>query len=258
MAARAIWKGVLTFGKVEVPVKLYSAVESRTIRFRLLHRKDKQPIRQVMVNPEDDTVVPHSDIERAYRTESGAQVLISQDELEEVRPQPSRTIEVLNFLPHQAIDHRWYDRPYYLGPDGHEDAYSALTEALQDSGQEGLAHWVMRNKEYYGALRLYRGYPMLMALRFREEVVSSSELQAPRGKDLDTRELDMARQLVSMLEADFEPEDYQDDYQHRVEEMLEKKRKGGRIKHPARRQKKSSEDLSAALEASLKGAKRGK
>lgn len=257
MAARAIWKGILSFEDIEVPVKLYSAVEDRNVRFRLLHRKDKSPVKQAMVNPDNDAVVPFQQTQRLYRTEEGAAVFISREELEDLKPEKSRAIEILSFLPRQAIDHRWYDRPYYLGPDGSGAAYAALTDELGKSGREGLAHWVMRNKEYFGALRLFEGYPMLMSLRYQEEVVSVSELEAPTGKALDKKELTMARQLIGMLEASFEPEEYQDEYRERVLELIDKKRKGGRVRRPARPKKKPVDDIAAALEASLKGAGNG-
>ncbi|WP_166251380.1 Ku protein [Marinobacter salicampi] len=257
MAARAIWKGVITFGQVRVPVKLYSAIEDRTVHFRLLHEKDHAPVKQAMVNPQTDARVEFQDTLRAYHTDEGDQVMLSPEELEELRPAKSRDIEVIEFYPPEAIDHRWYDRPYYLGPDGDAEQYAALTEALRDAAQEGLARWVMRNKEYIGALRLYQGYPMLMALRYAEQVVPVEELQAPRGKPLDKRELDMSRQLIGMLESEFDPSEYQDEYRERVLELIEQKQRGGRIKKPPKPKKKASDDLSKALEASLKGMKDG-
>lgn len=258
MSARAIWKGVICFEDIEVPVKLYSAVEDANIRFRLLDRKDRQPVRQQLVEPETDAVVPYDETQRLFRTDQGAEVLITREELESLKPEPSRRIEITHFLPRKAIDHRWYDRPYYLGPDGSQAAYHSLAEALKARDQEGLAHWVMRHKEYFGALRLYRGYPMLMSLRFREQVISASELQAPQGKPLDDKELAMARQLIGMLDADFRPGDFQDEYRERVIKMIEKKRKGGRIKTPPKRTRKSPDNIADALEASLKGAGNGK
>lgn len=256
MAARAIWKGVVVFEDIEVPVKLYSAVEDRNVRFRLLHRKDSQPVRQALVNPESGNVIPFKEARRAYTTDEGARVMLSREELEATQPEKSRQIEVLSFLPYKAIDHRWYDRPYYLGPDNSLESYTALTKALESSKREGLAHWVMRNKEYYGALRLFQGYPMLMSLRYQAQVVSVEELPEPEGKPLDKKELAMARQLIGMLEADFEPEEFQDDYRERVLELIEKKQKGGSIKRPARKPKKPSDDVTSALEASLKGLKK--
>lgn len=256
MPARAMWKGVLSFEDIEVPVKLYSAVEDRNVRFRLLHRKDSQPVRQALVNPQSGKVVPFEETRRAYHTDEGAQVMLSREELDAIRPEPSRKITVLNFLPHKAIDHRWYDRPYYLGPDNSMEAYTALTNALESTRREGLAHWVMRNKEYYGALRLFQGYPMLMSLRYQSQVVSVEELQAPKGKPLDKKELKMARQLIGMLEASFEPREYQDNFRARVLELIEKKQKGKKIKPPARKPEKPPGDITKALEASLKGAKK--
>lgn len=258
MAARAIWKGTIRFKEMAVPVKLYSAIEDRSVHFRLLHRKDNQPVKQTMINAQTEEVVSRDQMLRAYRTDDGDEVLFKPAELEELRPEPSRDIEILRFYPPRVIDHRWYDRPYYLGPDGDTSAYAVLTQALGKADQEGLARWVMRDKEYVGALRLYDGYPMLMSLRYEDRVVSAEELEAPGGKALDRRELNMAQELIGMLDAPFEPDEYQNEYRERVLEMIEKKRKGGKVKKPPARREEPSDDLSKALEASLKRMKDGK
>lgn len=252
MAARAMWKGIVRFGEIRVPVKLYAGVEDRGIHFRLLHNKDKQPVRQAMVNPETDTVVEYDETERALQTAGGDLVRLRPEELEALEPEPSRDIEILRFLPRRTIDHRWYDRPYYLGPDGNEDRYAALAAALGDASLEGLAVWTMRKKRYAGALQLYRGYPMLMSLHHAEQVVPVDTLEPPKGKPLDTRELDMARQLIGMLEAEFKPEEYHDEYRQRVLEMIERKAQGRSVKVVPFRRRAASEDLSKDLEASLK------
>jgi DNA end-binding protein Ku len=239
-----------------VPVKLYSAVEDRSVHFRLLHRKDLAPVRQALVNPQTDRVVPFEETGRAYVTEAGDRVLLDQAELEALEPHPSRDIEILGFLPHQAIDHRWYDRPYYLGPDGESADYFALADALEATAVEGLARWVMRNKAYVGALRLYQGYPMLMSLHHAEEVIPVDALEPPQGPPLDPRELDLARQLIGMLEAEFQPQDYQDEYRDRVLEMLAAKARGERVKARAPRPRAGSGDVSGALEASLRQARK--
>lgn len=254
MAARAMWKGVIRFGEVSVPVKLYSGIEDRDVHFRLLHRKDKFPVKQAMVNPQTDAIVPYAETKRAYVTDAGDLVMLEKDELDALAPEKSRDIDVMHFLPQHEIDHRWYDRPYYLGPDGASEEYFAMTAGLESSGMEGLAHWVMRNKEYIGALRVHDGYPMLMSLRHAEEVIPVESLQAPTGKPLDERELAMARQLISMLEAKFEPEKYRDEYRERVLEMLEAKQQGRTVKVLPFRRRAPSEDLTAALEASLRSA----
>ena len=256
MAARAMWKGVIRFATERVPVKLYSAIEDRSVHFRLLHRKDEQPIRQVLVNAETNEVVPYDQARRAQVTDAGDMVLLDMEELDSLKPEPSRDIEILAFLPRGEIDHRWFDRPYYLGPDGSMSNYFALTDALQAMELEGLARWVMRKKAYVGALRLYSGYPMLLSLRTAEEIIPAAALKPPRGSALDTRELMMARQLIEMLEADFEPQNYRDEYRHRVLEMVESKAAGRKVKPMKPRRRERSEDVGSALEASLAQARK--
>ena len=256
MAARAMWKGVVRFGDIRVPVKLYAAVEDRNVHFRLLHRKDKEPVKQAMVNPDTEKIVPYQEISRAFVTDEGDLVMLDRDELAALEPEKSRDIEVMHFLPQHEIDHRWFDRPYYLGPDGASEDYFALAASLENSNLEGIARWVMRNKEYLGALRVHDGYPMLMSLRHAEEVISVEQLEAPTGKPLDDRELSMARQLIAMLDAKFEPQNYRDEYRDRVMELLETKRQGGKVKVVPFRKRERSDDLAAALEASLKNGRK--
>lgn len=257
MAARAMWKGVVRFDDIAVPVKLYSAVQDSGVHFRMLHRKDRLPVKQAMVNPLTDEVVPYDRIRKAWASESGDLVILEADELKALEPEPSRDIVVERFLPRGTVDPRWYERPYYLGPDGSTEAYFALGQALQDGGYEGLAHWVMRNREYVGALSVHAGYPMLMALRHAEEVVPAEALEAPGGKPLDKRELQMARQLIGMLEAEFTPDAYEDEYRERVLQLIETKRKGGKVKVvPFRARKPAEKDLGDALAASLANLKK--
>lgn len=252
MAVRAMWKGVIRFDSVHVPVKLFGAIENRNVHFRLLHREDQEPIHQVLVNAETDEVVPFGETRRAYITDSGDRVLLDKSELEALEPEASRDIEVLGFLPLQAIDHRWYDRPYYLGPDEDAADFFALADALEEMQVEGLARWVMRNKYYVGALQLYQGYPMLMSLHHAEEVVPVEALKPPEGPALDPRELSMARQLIEMLESEFQPQAYHDEFRERVLEMLAAKAQGKQVKKRAQKPREAGMDLSHALEASIR------
>lgn len=251
--ARAMWKGVLRIGDERVPVKLYAAVEDQSIHFRLLHRKDQMPVTQAMVNPHTDEVVDYAETRHAFVTDQGDMVMLSDEDLTEVEPPPSRDIEITRFLPQRAIDHRWYQRPYFLGPDdGAESLYWALASALERSGREGLARWVMRKKEYLGALRAESGHLMLVSLRYAEEVISVEALEAPHGPKLVEKELAMAEQLVEMLTDRFEPHAYRDQYRQRVEELIATKARGGRVRHKPAPKRRPAQDLTAALEASLK------
>jgi DNA end-binding protein Ku len=251
MAIRAMWKGVIHFGSIRVPVKLYGAVEDRNVHFRLLHREDLEPVHQHMINPETDEAVPHEDIRRAYVTEPGDRVLLTPEDLEALEPEPSRDIEIMTFLPLHAIDHRWYDRPYYLGPDEDDREFFALADALESMEATGLAHWVMRKKDYVGALQLHQGYPMLMSLHHAEEVVPVEALNPPEGPALDPRELGMAHQLIEMLESEFQPQDYHDEFRERVLKMLADKAQGKKIRKFAAKTRQPSMDLGEALQASL-------
>lgn len=251
MSIRAMWKGVIHFDAIRVPVKLYGAIEDRNVHFRLLHRGDFEPVHQMLVNPETDEVVPYENTGRAYITESGDRVLLNPSELEALEPEPSRDIEILSFLPLHVIDHRWYDRPYYLGPDEDSAEFFAMADALEAMQVEGLARWVMRNKSYVGALQLYQGYPMLMSLHHTEEVIPVETLAAPEGPPLDQRELGMARQLIEMLESEFQPQEYHDEFRERVLEMLAAKAQGKPVGKVAPQKRERSMDISQALEASI-------
>jgi DNA end-binding protein Ku len=256
--ARAIWKGVITFGDVEVPVKLYSAVQDRGIHFRLLHEDDLVPVSQEMVNPESGEVVPREQIRRGFEVARGEYVLLDDEELAALEPEASRTIEITRFVDPAAVDHQWYDRPYYVGPDDNDAEYFALARALEDSGMEGIARWVMRKKEYRGALRVRAGRLAMVTLRSPDEVVPAASLGAPGGRKPDARELRMARQLVAALEGPFDPEDFRDEYRDRVLELVEAKAEGRSLPRRKAEKKETGGSLEAALSASLKRAKKGK
>lgn len=253
MSARAIWKARLDFGDTEVPVKLYSGVEDQRIHFRLLHAEDGVPVEQHMVHPESGEIVPRDEIRKGFEVGEGKFVFLSDEELESVRPSPSRTIRLLRFVPPEEIDHRWYDRPYYLGPDGDLDSWTALIAALKSSGREGVARWVMRNREYVGALTVGDGAPVLVTLRRPGEVVSTEDLSPPAGEDLTEAEIEMAERLIGALEGHFDPADYENAYRVRVRELIEAKASGKVVKLPRKPEAaEADEDLAEALEASLR------
>lgn len=251
MSARAVWKGVVKLGEVAVPVKLYSAVQDKGVSFRLLHREDGVPVRQAMVNPETGKVVEYEDIEKGYVTPEGRIVTIEPEDLEELEPEPSREIEVSRFVPPGAIEHRWFERPYYLGPDGDPEPYFALAAALARLEREGIAAWVMRQKAYQGALRLHRGYPMLVTMKSAGEVLPLEQFEPPTDQGLNDKQLEMARQLIRMLEGDLDPEAYEDEYRASVLELIESKRAGKKVRPKRAKKRRPTDDLTAALERSL-------
>jgi DNA end-binding protein Ku len=256
--ARAIWKGVIRFGDVAAPVKLYSAVQDRGVSFRMLDEETLHPVKQRMVNPVTGDVVPYDRIRRGYEVEEGVFVILDDEELDAVQPEKSRDIEVTRFLDPAVINHQWYDRPYHLGPDEDAEAYWALAAALDEAGVEGVARWAMRNKEYVGALRVEDGHLVLITLRRADEVIDASALEPPRGRAPEPQELKMAEQLVAALEDDFDPTAYRDEYRDRVLELVEAKAEGQTIEFRQPEKRRAAGDLAASLEASLEAVKERK
>jgi DNA end-binding protein Ku len=258
MAARAIWKGVLKVGSIKVPVKLYSGVVDRTVHFHILDDKHLMRVKQQMVNPNSDDEVATEEIQKGYEIEPGRFVVVTDEELEKLQPKPSREIEITEFVPPEAVSQQWYDRPYYLAPDGDEKAYFALVEALKNRKREGIAHWVMRNKAYIGALRAEGDYLVLVTLRNAEEVISAKDLPKPGGRAPTQKELAMAKQLVALLEGEFNAKDYKDEYRERVLEFIQKKAKGKAPRLHAVKSKRRPSSLDSVLEKSLQALKKEK
>jgi DNA end-binding protein Ku len=226
MPVRAMWKGVIRFGAVSVPIKLYAAAQDRAVHFRLLHQADQAPVQQKMVHPKTGEPVPPEAIQRGFETETGEIIVLNQEELKALEPAESREIRITRFIDPARVNHQWYDRPYYMGPDTDRKAYFALAEALRRQGVQGIAQWTMRKKSYLGALQANGGYLKMITLHPAEEIVDVSGLQAPRFRELSRQELQMAQQLVAMLEADFDPSQYEDEYRRRVYELMRTKARG--------------------------------
>jgi DNA end-binding protein Ku len=251
MAARSIWKGELKIGATTIPVKLYSAVADRTVRFHILDERHLMRVKQHMINPETGEEVSNEEIQKGYEVEPGKFVILTDKELEGLRPEPSREIEIAEFVSPEQISQQWYERPYYLGPDGNEQAYFAFAEALNNRKREGIAHWVMRNKAYVGAVRAQEDYLFLFTLRNAEEVISARDLAKPSGRAPTQKELSMAKQLVGLLEGEFNPADYKDEYRERLLEFIERKAKGHAPRLRAVRSKRKAASLENVLAKSL-------
>lgn len=257
MAARAIWKGVLQIGTLSVPVKLYSAVQDKSVRFRLLHKTDKQPVRQQLTSAEGDEPIEYESVKKAFPIARGRLVMLEKEELEQLQPEDSRDVEITRFVNRGDIDHRWYERAYYLGPDGNQKAYFAAASALERKKKEGVARWVMRDRSYVGALRAEGGYLMLITLRHAEEIIATEALPAPGGRALAQREIEMAGQLIEALHAEFDPAQFTDTYRERVMDLVETKAAGRKPKVVKFRPKtKETDDVTDALAASLAGMKK--
>jgi DNA end-binding protein Ku len=259
---RSIWSGAISFGLVNVPVKLYSAVSRKTVRFHQLHATDGVRIQQKRVCPVDGEEVPYEQIVKGYEIAPGRYVTVTPEELESLDPNKTRTIDIEEFVQLEEIDPIFYDHPYYLLPDkGAAKAYKLLVAAMEDAGKVAIARVVIRQKESLVAIRPTGDLLTMETMLFADEVVSRDqfeELGATETTATSERELDMARALIDTLSAEFDPTKYHDTYRERVLELIERKAEGQEIAvQPMTDEPRAVPDLMAALEASVAAAKKG-
>jgi len=256
--ARSIWSGAISFGLVNVPIKLYSAVSKKTVRFHQLNGETGNRIQQKRVDPETGEEVAYENIVKGYELTRDRYVLITPEELETLDPEKTRSIDIEDFVDESEIDPIFYDHPYYLVPDkGAAKAYGLLLNAMADAEKVAIARVVIRQKEQLVAIRPHRDGDLLVmeTMVFADEVVGADELDGlPDSKELSVsdRELTMARQLIESLTDDFDPGKYKDEYREKVLELIEAKAEGQEIAvQPEAPAPAKVPDLMAALEASL-------
>jgi DNA end-binding protein Ku len=255
--ARAIWSGSISFGLLNVPVKLYSAVSRKSVSFRELRESDKSRIRHKRVAEGDGKEVPYEQIVKGYEIAPEQYVVLTREELEELDPKKTRAIEIQDFVDLDEIDPIYFDHPYYLGPDkGAEKPYALLVKAMADSNKVAIARFVLRNRENLAAIRATGKVLTMATMRFADEVVSPNELDdvvPENGQKIGKREIDMARQLIESLSTDFEPGKYRDEYREELVALIERKARGEEIVESVSEEPKPTKapDLMAALEESL-------
>ncbi|HEY1358141.1 MAG TPA: Ku protein [Thermoleophilaceae bacterium] len=257
---RAIWSGAISFGLVNIPVKLYSAVQRKTVRFHQLDQEDKQRIQQKRVNPRTGEEVPYENLVKGYEVGPDRYVVITPEELESIQPEKTRMIDIVSFVDLDQIDPIFYDHPYFLVPDtGADKAYRLLLDAMEESGKVAIGRVVLRTKEYLVAIRPHGSTLTMETMLFADEVISPENIdERPSDGKAKTsaKELQMAQQLIDSLAEDFEPGQYKDEYRERVLEMIERKAEGEEIVIEAPSEEpKEVPDLMAALEQSIAGAK---
>jgi DNA end-binding protein Ku len=255
---RAIWSGSISFGLLNVPVKLYSAVSRKNVSFRELREKDGSRVRHKRVAEADGKEVPYEDIVKGYEISPEQYVVITRDELEEIDPKKTRAIEIQDFVDLDDIDPIYFDHPYYLGPDkGAEKAYALLVKAMSDAKKVAVARFVLRNREHLAAIRPADKVLTMATMRFADEVVAPDELGedvVPEdGRKLDKREVEMAKQLIDSLTSEFDPGKYRDEYREELLALIDRKAQGKAVVEPVSEEPKPTKapDLMAALEESL-------
>ena len=258
---RALWSGAISFGLVNVPVKLTTAVSKKDVRFHMLHAADGARIEQKRVCTADGVEVAWNDLAKGYEIGPGQHVVISPEELEALDPEATRTIDILDFVEQDQIDPIYFQHAYYLVPDRTpaEKPYALLREAMRRAGKVAIARFVLRTKQYLCVVWPRDGALVLSTMLYADEVLPAEGVEhLPTDETLDERELSMAEELIERLSGEFEPERYEDEYRQRVLDLIEAKAKGEAVvSAPAAAPEATGViDLVAALEASLEEAQK--
>jgi DNA end-binding protein Ku len=259
--ARALWSGSLSFGLVNVPVQLFSAVRDLGVHFNQLHEKDGAPIETHRFCADEDREVPYDEIGHGYEPDDGDQVVLTDEELALAAPRKTRTIDIESFVDLEDVDPIHFDHPYFLLPagdgEGSKRAYQLLLEVMRRTERAALGRFVLRTKEYLVIVRVRDGLLALTTMLFHDEIRPAKDIPAGGAKPRKAQ-LDQAIALVEALAVDWDPSQYEDRYRERLLDVIERKKKGKRITVPDdERQPSPVPDLMAALEESLKAAKGG-
>jgi DNA end-binding protein Ku len=227
---RPLWKGAISFGLVSIPVELHTAVRDHRPRFRMLHAKDKSPVRFERVCIRDGQPVAWDDLVKGYEIEKGHFVVLTKEDFKAAAVEKTQTVDILDFVKAEEIDDRFFEVPYYLTPGkGGDHAYALLRDALKDSERVGIARFVLRDKQHLAAVEVIDKALVLSVMRFEDELVDISDLHFPAKADVRKQELEMAKSLVESLAAEWDPSKYTDQYRENLLKIIKGKAKGRKV-----------------------------
>lgn len=250
---RAIWTGALSFGLVNIPVRLYSATGGQDLKFNYLHKTDLSPIRYAKICRKDGKEIPFEDIVKGYEYQKGDFVVLTDEDFKKANARKSKTVDIVDFADEKEIDLIYAEKPYYLEPDkGAAKPYALLREALKQSGKVGVAKFVLRQREHLGVIKPIGNVITLEQLRFNSELRKPIGLDVPDAKSADKREIEMALKLIDQLTGPFKPEAYKDTYRQEIEQVISEKTHGKKPKQRGKEPEPTAvKDLMATLRASL-------
>jgi DNA end-binding protein Ku len=228
--ARALWKGSISFGLVNIPIELHTAVRNHRPKFRMLHAKDKSPVRFERVCIRDGHPVAWEDLVKGYEYAKGHFVVLSKEDFQAAAVEKTRTVDIIDFVKAEEIDDRFFETPYYLVPaKGGERAYALLREAIRESGRIGIAKFILRDAQHLAAVEVIKDAIVLSVMRFADELVDVTQFDLPGDSGIRKNELDMAKALVNSLAAAWNPEKYSDDYRENLLRIIKAKTKGKKV-----------------------------
>ena len=255
---RSLWTGSITFGLVNVPVRIYSAIEEHKLHFHFLHTKDDSPIGYQKVCKKEDKPVPDDEIVKAFEYSKGEYVVMEDEDFEAAQAAGYKTIDISDFVPYEQVDPIFFAKTYYVGPqEGAEKVYSLLVQAMEDSELAAVTKFVMRDKQHLGLLRIRQGVITLEQLYFADEIRSIKEIKASKRK-VGRSEIQMAQELIESFTGEWKPGQYKDTYRNELMKVIRAKRKGKEIHRAPEVEEQEPPDLMEALRQSLEAAQSGR
>ena len=259
--ARALWKGSISFGLVNIPIELYTAVRNHRPKFRMLHAKDKSPVRFERVCARDGKPVAWEDLVKGFEYQKGHFVVMTQEDFRTAALEKTRTIDIVDFVKAEEIDDRFLETPYYLVPaKGGERAYALLRDAIRESGRIGISKFILRDAQHLAAVEVIGSAIVLTVRRFADALVDVKQFEVPRGEGVRKAELDMAKALVNSLAAEWDPAKYTDEYRENLMRIIQGKIKGKEVTLEPIAEPRQAEvvDLMERLRRSLEHGGRGR
>jgi DNA end-binding protein Ku len=261
MALQGIWSGTISFSLVAIPVQLVKAVEPGRVSLRMLHSKDYSPLSRRMFCPKEETLVPPDEIIRGYEITPDKYIVITDEELESVTPERSRTIEIVEFIDMKDVDAIYYDHPYYLVPSrGGEKAYTLLAEVMRRTNKAGLAKFVLGEREYLVAIKSTEGGLSVITLHYSDELLPDENI-VPKEEKIESAETSRMKKIIKEMTAEFNPDKYADERRKKIIKLLEKKVKGNAAVEAPEIEQEEGEgppDLVAVLQESMRKVKKNR
>lgn len=255
---RAIWKGSISFGLVNIPINMYTASHEKELSFVMLHKKDLSEVRYARMCKAEEKEIPWKEIVKGYEYEKGNFVVLQDEDFEKANLKKTKTIEIVHFVDEDEVDTVYYAKPYFLEPDKNSaNAYNLLREALKKSKKIGIARYVLRNREHLAVIKVHGNMIVLNELRYQNELVSAEELKIPTSGKPNAKEVEIAIQLINQLTVPFKPQEYKDTFTEEIKQIIKQKAKGRPI-HPKTQEPRPTKvhDIMSLLKASLETKKK--
>lgn len=250
---KSIWKGSISFGLVNIPVKMYSATQSHNLDLDMLRKDDHCPVRFMRVCRDDGKEIPYEDIVKGYQYKEGDYVILTDKDFENANVEKTHTIDIVHFVDEEEVDTIYYEKPYFLEPEkSGTKPYALLIDAIKKTKKVGIGRFVLKNREHIGVVRVYNDILIFNQIRYQDEIRSHEDIKVPSGKNVSAKEVDLAVSLIKQLDYKFNPKDFKDTYISELKKIIEQKAKGKKVTPKGKKPKNTtSKNLMELLKKSV-------